>query len=98
MVRLTPGSTADAVEGLCTARAGGASGNDMIVIRARVRAVPERGKANTALEKLIARWLDIPRSAVSVTSGGKSRLKSLTLDGDPDDIEARLKACCAALD
>ncbi|MGD9502903.1 MAG: DUF167 family protein, partial [Methyloceanibacter sp.] len=51
-VRLTPKSSRDAIEGL--AEFGGET-----VLKARVRAVPEAGRANAALEKLIADWLKL---------------------------------------
>ena len=51
-------------------------------MKARVRAVPEGGRANRALEKLIAKALGRPRSAVSVRSGHGARLKQLSVGGD----------------
>ena len=76
IVRLTPKSARDAVEGIeCTA-AGSA-------IKVRVRAVPDKGAANAALMRLIARWLGLPRRAVSLSSGGKSRYKALDIVGEP---------------
>jgi uncharacterized protein len=74
-VRLTPKSSRDAVEGL----------EDFAgdtVLKARVRAVPEDGRANTALEKLIAKWLGVPQSTVEVVQGGKSRLKQVAINGN----------------
>ncbi len=65
---------------------------DLPVLKARVRAVPEKGKANSALEKLIARWLGVPRSSVSVTAGATARLKSLTITGDPAALAAAVEA------
>ena len=32
----------------------------MGVLKAKVRALPDKGKANVALEKLIAKWLRVP--------------------------------------
>jgi uncharacterized protein len=52
------------------------------VWRARVRALPEAGRANEALEALIARWLGVPKSTVGVAHGGKSRLKQVAVSGD----------------
>ena len=40
---------------------------------------PEAGRANTALETLIARWLGVPPSTVSVAHDGKSRLKQVAV-------------------
>jgi uncharacterized protein (TIGR00251 family) len=74
-VRLTPKSSTDEIVGL-EDHAG------ELVLRARVRAVPERGRANAALEGLIARWLKVPPSSVRVAQGGKSRLKQVAVEGD----------------
>ena len=82
-VRLTPKSDADTVTGV----ADSADGPAMLV---RVRAVPERGAANTALEKLIARWLGVPRSSVAVAAGTKSRVKTVTIAGNADAIGQRI--------
>lgn len=74
-VRLTPKSSRDAVEDL-TATADGPA------LKARVRAVPEDGKANAALEKLVAGWLDVAAGRVKVVGGQTSRVKSLSIAGD----------------
>jgi hypothetical protein len=73
--RLTPKSSKDAIDGL-------AETGDGPAFQARVRAVPEDGAANAALEDLVARWLDVPKRSVSLVTGGKSRLKSLRIAGD----------------
>lgn len=86
-VRLTPKSSRDEIVGLVSF--GGET-----VLKARVRALPEGGRANEALELLVARWLKVPPSFVSVAQGGKSRLKQVLVEGDAETlirlIEARL--------
>lgn len=52
-------------------------------VAAWVRAVPEKGAANAALERLVADWLAVPASWVSVEAGGKSRVKTVLVRGDP---------------
>jgi uncharacterized protein len=89
-VRLTPKSARDEVAGV--EDFGGSS-----VLKARVRALPEAGKANQALERLVARWLKLPPSAVSVVQGGKSRLKQVLIEGDPEMIARLVEARLAAL-
>lgn len=74
-VRLTPGSSRDAIEG--EDRHGGRP-----VIKARVRARPEKGRANAALEQLFATWLGVPRSTVAVVNGRAARNKTLAVAGD----------------
>ncbi|MET0688439.1 MAG: DUF167 family protein [Methyloceanibacter sp.] len=64
-VRLTPKSGKDEIAGVEIF--GGET-----VLKARVRALPEAGRANPALERLIATWLHVPPSSVSVVQGGKS--------------------------
>lgn len=83
-VRLTPKSSIDAIEGV------GAQGNNQF-IKARVRALPEKGRANAALEQLVSGWLGVPRSRVRVERGGKSRLKSVAISGDANDLQEKLK-------
>ena len=58
-------------------------------LKVRVRAVPEDGKANTAVQNVVAKWLGVPKSAVRVVTGGKTRLKGLEIEGPPD-LAARL--------
>jgi uncharacterized protein YggU (UPF0235/DUF167 family) len=82
-VRLTPKAGADCVDGLIATPDGPA-------VKARVRAVAEDNAANETLVDLIALWLDLPRRAVSLAGGHRSRTKSIAIAGKPADIEARL--------
>ena len=81
-VRLTPKSSRDAIDGVKTAADGNAH------LAARVRAVPENGKANKALELLLAKMLGVPKSAVSVTGGQTSRLKTVAVTCEADERDA----------
>jgi uncharacterized protein (TIGR00251 family) len=74
-IRLTPKSARDEIVGVETF-------DDEVVLKARVRALPEDGRANAALAKLVAHWLNLPQSAVKVARGGKSRLKQVLIEGD----------------
>ena len=87
-IRLTPKSSRDAVDGIETR-------GDGDVIKARVRAVPEDGKANAALLALIAKWLDVPPRAVELVGGGKSRIKTITVAGDTARLSATLATVLA---
>lgn len=82
-VRLTPKSSKDAVDGIEETAEGTA-------FKARVRAVPTEGEANAALLKLLAQWLEVGQGSLRLAKGGKSRVKSVEITGNPDDIEARL--------
>lgn len=86
-VRLTPRGGRDALEGV-EVRADGQA-----VVKARVRAAPEKGAANAALEALVAKALGVPKTAVSVVAGETSRVKTVRVEGDP----ARLAPLCDAL-
>ena len=85
VVRLTPRTAHDRIDGFET----GSDGQQYLT--ARVRAVPERGKANKALVDLLAGALDVSKSDIAVIGGGTSRLKRLEIEGDPDALVARLE-------
>jgi uncharacterized protein YggU (UPF0235/DUF167 family) len=85
-VRLTPKAAMDRLEGVETASDGRSH------LKARVRAVPENGAANHALEKLVAKALGVPASAVSVVAGGTARLKTLRLLGDTAALAKSVEA------
>jgi len=89
-VRLTPKSGRDEIAGV-------EAFGGQAVLKARVRAVPEGGKANAALEKLIASWLKMPPSRVKVTQGGASRMKQVLIDGDADALARLIETRVAAL-
>lgn len=78
-VRLTPKANRDEIVGF-EDHAGER------VLKARVRALPEAGRANAALENLIARWLKLPPSSVRVAQGIKSRLKQVAIEGDAEAV------------
>ena len=50
-----------------------------LAFQARVRAIPEDGAANAALEALVSEWLRVPKRSVQLATGGKSRLGHLAL-------------------
>lgn len=52
------------------------------VLRVRVSAVPDKGRANAAVVALVAKALGVAKSSVSVTSGETARLKTLAVVGD----------------
>ncbi|WP_246660401.1 DUF167 family protein [Nitratireductor sp. XY-223] len=79
-VRLTPGAGRDCVEGT-EQRADG-----RIYLKARVRAVPEKGGANRALIALVAKHFGVPKSTVSIAAGETARLKCLLIAGDPNEL------------
>ncbi|NML09731.1 DUF167 domain-containing protein [Sphingobium sp. AR-3-1] len=74
-VRLTPGAAKDAIGGCWVDE------RDAHWLSARVRAVPEKGRANIALIALLSKRLDWPRSAILLESGDTNRLKRLRIIG-----------------
>ncbi len=84
-VRLTPKSGRDEVEGI-------EEYDGAPVLKARVRAVPEDGKANTALEKLISKWIGLPHTNVSVEKGQTSRMKRVRLIGDAETLDVVVRS------
>jgi uncharacterized protein YggU (UPF0235/DUF167 family) len=88
-IRLTPKASRDAVEGFETTADGPA-------LKMRVRAVPEDGAANAAAKKLLAGWLGVSKGAVTLTSGAKSRVKTLSVAGDGVTLAATFAARIAA--
>ncbi|MBZ9866710.1 DUF167 family protein [Mesorhizobium sp. CA15] len=85
-VRLTPKAALDRIDGVETAADGRSH------LKTRVRAVPENGAANAALERLMAKALGVPVSAVSVVGGGTSRLKTLRVMGDGAELAKSVEA------
>jgi len=84
-VRLTPRASRDGIDGIKA----GADGDSLA---ARVRAVPEDGKANTALIELLAKSIGMPKSALSISAGAASRLKTVLIAGDTTALQKRLAA------
>ena len=83
-VRLRPGASANRIDGIQAM----ADGRRVAV---RVTAVPEKGKANQAMIKLLAKAWHVPRGNLTVVSGAKDRNKTLLLQGDPDSHMRMLK-------
>lgn len=50
-------------------------------VKVRLKAPPVDGKANEALVKLFAEAFGVPRSAVSLITGGTARLKRVRISG-----------------
>lgn len=84
-VRLTPKASSEGIDGLENTAEG-------VAVKARVRAVPSDGEANAALTRLIAKWLDLPKSRIALVAGNKSRIKSLAITGEPDELARELAA------
>ncbi len=75
-IRLRPGASANRIDGIEAMADGGRR------LCVRVTAVPEKGKANEAMIKLLAKAWRVPRGRLSVVTGAKERNKTLLLQGD----------------
>jgi len=82
VVRLTPRAGHDAIDGVKI-------GADGAYLQARVRAVPEDGRANRALIALVADAFGVAKTSVTLASGHTSRLKVLHIAGDPSLLAKR---------
>jgi len=78
-VRLTPRAARDEVRGV----------DEAGVLLVRVAAPPVDGAANEALTRLLARELGVPRSAVRLESGTRSRSKRVRVPLGPDVVRSR---------
>ena len=84
-VRVIPRSSKDIVEGVDKTVQGP-------VLRIRVRAVPDRGEANRSVERVVAVWLGVPPTSVAIAAGATSRRKRVAVAGDPEILDAKIKA------
>lgn len=80
-IRLTPNASKDAVEGMTETADG------LCHIGVRVRAVPEKGKANMALVVVLSQFLGLPKRDIEVIRGTTSRLKTVRITAD-DELRA----------
>lgn len=74
-VKLTPGAKKNEV-GVWETDAAGAR-----FLRVSVTAAPEKGKANAALIKLLAKHWGVPKSAITIVRGETSRVKVIEVEG-----------------
>jgi uncharacterized protein len=90
LVRVTPKSTREGIDGVVETTQGPA-------LTVRVRAVAEKGEANRAVEMVVAGWLGVPKSSAAVTAGGKSRLKTVLVTGEPARLSGLMETRMAKL-
>jgi uncharacterized protein (TIGR00251 family) len=80
-VKVVPGSSRNCVAGWLGE-----------TLRVRVTAPPERGKANTAVEKVLAKALGVSNDAVNIVKGPTSPRKVVEIRGLPEpEIRSRLE-------
>ena len=87
VVRLTPRADRNRIEGWAVDAAG------RPLLKVRTSAPPTDGRANTALERLIADALGLAPSAVKLSAGAGARIKTLTIEGGVEaEVRRRLGA------
>lgn len=91
-VHLTPKAARPGVGPVAT----GADG--AVVLKARVSAPPEDGKANAELCRALAKAWGLPKSVVTVAAGASSRRKTVRIEGDAPELLPRLNAWAEAQD
>jgi uncharacterized protein YggU (UPF0235/DUF167 family) len=69
-----------------------ADSGDKVHLEASVRAVPDKGAANSALLRLLAKRLDLPRSTIQIARGASARHKAIRIQGDPELLAQRLRS------
>ena len=81
-IKVVPGARNEGIEWL----------GDMLKVK--VRAAPEKSRANTAVEALLAQRLALPQSSVRIVAGFGSPLKTVEIDSLPDlsTLRHRLQA------
>jgi len=90
-VRLTPKAARDRVQGIIR------DADGVAALKATVTAPPEKGKANAALIKMLARAWRAPKSDLTLIAGHSDRRKVLHLAGDPDRLAAALTVWLAGI-
>lgn len=86
-LHVTPKASKDAIEGVETGSDG------LCHLKIRVRALPDKGAANAAVLKLLAKALGVPGSALELMSGHTGRVKCVRAGGlSRSETEQRLRA------
>ncbi|MGQ9368761.1 DUF167 family protein [Azospirillum sp. ST 5-10] len=85
-LRVSPKAARNAVAGVAETAPGRRA------LKVSVTAVPEGGKANEAVVKLLAKAWGVPKTALTVVAGAADRNKVLHVAGDPAELMRRLGA------
>ncbi len=78
-IRVVPGSSKESIEWFGE------------LLKVKVRAQPEKGKANEAVEDILASRLGLAKEAVNVVAGFTNPFKTVEITGmDEDGLHARI--------
>lgn len=81
-LKVVPGASRDAIVGWLGEQ-----------LKVCVRAKPEQGKANAAVEKLLAKSLQLPKDCVQIVAGKTKSRKTVELAGlNEDTLRERVSA------
>lgn len=89
-LRVTPNARHDEIDGMVPTQEGTA-------FRARLNAPAREGRANAALEGLVARCFGVPKCNVTLVGGQKSRVKRVAVTGDLEKLKQRATEILAQL-
>ncbi len=84
-LRLTPKASANRITGLKPDGEGGAA------IKASVSVVPEGGKANAALIKMLAKEWKLAKSSLEIIHGATDRNKTVLVAGNTEQLLEKLQ-------
>jgi len=59
-------------------------------LKVQVRMQPEKGRANAAMLALIAKFIGVPKTSLTIVMGETDRNKSVFIGGRPDYIESKV--------
>ena len=80
--KIVPGSSRTSIVGLLDG-----------MLKVKVSAPPEKGKANQCLIKFLAKQLGVKKNAVSIISGQTSTLKSVQVSGISGEVVLKKFGC-----
>ena len=90
-LQVTPKAAHDRIDGV-------APGPDGRVLKVKVTAAPDRGKANDEVIRLLAKAWGLAPSRLTLASGETSRRKVVQVSGDPAALLAALNSWKDGLD
>ncbi len=91
-IKLKPGGSASRIEGVTRDAAGDR------YLDVKVRAAPEKGKANAALIALLARAWRVPQRRLRISAGATHRRKTVLIEGADGELLAQLTEWTASYD
>lgn len=83
-LRVTPRASRNAIAGIAETAGGGHA------LKVTVTTVPEDGKANEAVIKLLSKAWHVAKTSIRVVAGATDRNKILHVAGDPAELMRRL--------